>query len=246
MKVKEWNLWNNITFKTYGYRKNFDLVNDNENIITEYEGVISEIRISEQKPPFIVGEYSFSIWNIELGNRFGVDFNQLIEEHKIENTYNELLNMIRKKEIDIHKFKKVLLIHTFILHKDYRKRGMTEEFIEMIYRDFYSDDTIIIALVMPFQYNPIDADYYFRRKWVYVREQLKSRDGNYVPAMDYYSLQEFVNKKDEEKNEYKLFSTVTKCGFTRIDDSHLFIFHPEKIIERMFEKHKYIKALENQ
>lgn len=244
MDKKDYELWNNITFKTNGYRKNFDFVNDNENIITKYEGVISEVRISEQKPPFIVGEYGFSVWNIELGKRFNVDLIKLIEEHKIENTYSELMNMIKRNEIDINDFKKILLIHTFILHKDYRKCGITQEFVEMIYRDFYWDSTMIIALVLPFQYNPIDADYYMKRRWVHVRERLKSQEGNYVPTMDYYSLQDFMKKEDVEVNEFKLFSVASKCGFNRIDESHLFMFNPKKIVERMTEKHEYIKTHE--
>lgn len=245
MNKKDLKLWNKITFKTQGYRKNFDFVNDNENIITEYDGVVSEIRIAEQKPPFIVGEYGLSVWNIELGKKLNVDFNKLIEDHYFETTYEELMNVIKRNEININNFQKMVLIHSFILHKNYRKRGITEEFVEMIYRDFYNEHTLIIVLVMPFQYNPINADYFFEKKMVHVRERLKSREGNYIPAMDYYSLQEFVDKKDVETNEYKLFSIAAKCGFNRIDESHLFVFHPQKILDRILEKHEYLKTVKS-
>jgi hypothetical protein len=244
MDSKDWKLWNNITFKTQGYRKNFDFVNDDENIITEYEGSVSEVRIAEQKPPIIVGEYGFSIWNIDLGLKFGVNFDKLIKEHAIENTYAELRQMILKKEVDIHEFKKVVLIHTFILRKDYRKRGITEELIEMFYRDFYCKNTAIIALIKPFQDNPIDADFYYKRKSVMVKESIKPLEVTKVPAFEYYQLNEFMEKTDRETNEYKLFSIGNKCGFSRIDGSYLFTYSPDKTVERMMAKREYAKINE--
>jgi hypothetical protein len=245
MDSKDWNLWNNITFKTQGYRKNFDLVNDNENIITEYEGTVSEIRIQEDKPPLIIGEYGFSVWNIGLGKKLGVNFDKLIKEHAVENTYGELIDVIKKKDLNIDEYSKLVLVHTFVVRKDYRKRGITEEMVEMLYRDFHSDDVAIIALVKPFQNNPIDADFYSKRKSVVVRERLKMA-GTKVPAMEYYSLDELLKYTDTELIEYKLFSIASRCGFRRIDSSFLFILSPEKVLNRIEEKHQYAKMVENQ
>ena len=165
-KFGDLDLWGRVTFKTCSYRKNIDFINDNENIITEYDGSISEIRLSEEKPPLIIGEYGFSVWNITLAKRFDVDINKLIYDHRIEDTYGELLNLIENKKIDVTKFNKLILIHSLILRKDYRKKGITEEFIETIYRDFYDSNNAIIALVKPFQNNPIDSDFYLKRKFV--------------------------------------------------------------------------------
>ena len=246
MKRKDWNLWNNITFKTQGYRKNFDIINTNENYITEYDGGIGEIRLQKRKPPRPVGEYGFSVWNIGLGNKFHVDFNKLIKEHAFEDTYKELFGVIKKKEIDMKDYKKIVLVHTFILNKDYRKRGITEEFIEMLYRDFYCDDVAIIMLVKPFQDNLIDADYYFNRKHVLVRETLNIKDAIGVPATEYYSLNELIEKEDTELNEYKLFAVADRCGFKRINESHLFLLSPEKITERLEEKQKFTQQLETE
>jgi len=246
MKRLDWNLWNNITFKTQAYRKNFDVINRNENFITEYDGMISEIRVNKRKPPRLVGEYGFSVWNIGLGKRFAVDFNKLIKEHAFENTYGELIKIIKKKEIDIGEYKKILLIHTFILNKEYRKHGITEEFIEMFYRDFYYIDIAIIMLVKPFQDNPIDADFYFNRKQVLVRESLDFSDAISISATEYYSLNELSKKNDTELNEYKLFAVANKCGFNRINNSHLFLFSPEKIEERLLEKQNFIQQTETE
>jgi hypothetical protein len=236
MNAKDWNLWNNITFKTQAYRKNFDLVNENENIITEYDGVISKIRIEEQLPPLIIGEYGFSVWNIELGKKFGVNFDKLINEHSVENTYSELVKVIKNDDINIDKYNKLVLVHTLILHKDYRKRGMTEEFIEMLYRDFYSENVAIIMLVKPFQNNPIDFDFYFKRKSVSLRNKLRSKESTKIPAKEYYSMEELLVNTDTELIEYKLFAIANRCGFNRIDESSLFILTPEKVIERMKAK----------
>jgi len=240
MNRDDWNLWNDITFKTHGYRKNFDMINPNENFITEYDGNICEIRIGKRQPPRPIGEYGFSVWHIGLGKKFAVDFNKLIKQHSFENTYGELINVIKKKEIDIKNYKKIILIHTFILNKNYRKRGITEEFIEMIYRDFYDNDVAIIMLVKPFQDNPIDADVYFNHKSVIIKESFEDSNIIHVPATEYYSLNELIEKKDTELNEYKLFAVAHKCGFKRINDSYLFLFSPEKIEQRMIEKQQFI------
>jgi len=242
MDRKDINLWSKFTFKTLGYRKNFNLISDNDNFITLYDGMISEIRLKERKPPRPVGEYRFSILNIELGLKFNVDFRKLIKEHTIENDYAELID----NEININKYKKIVLLHTFILNKDYRKRGTTEEFIEMLFRDFYSEDVAIIVFVKPFQNNTVDADYYFNTKEVAISETLNRRDTHNVPAIDYYSLRELNEKDDIELNEYKLFNVAQRCGFKRINESHLFIYSPEKTIVRMNEKHKLLHSLNNE
>lgn len=244
MVEKDLDLWTNITFKTHCFRKNFDFLNDNENIITECEGMISETRISEQKSPFTVGEYGLSVWNLDLGRKFNADINKLISEHSFENTYEELADVLNKNIIDISKVKKLVLIHTIILHKNYRKCGIFEEFIEMIYRDFYDENTMIIALVKPFQDNPIDADFYFKRKFVQTKETTKSNTINTVPAIEYYSLNEFTTKNDIEINEFKLYSLVSRNGFKRIGESHLFQYFPEKTISRLMNKMDLYKKIE--
>jgi len=246
MERKDLNLWSNITFKTQSYRKNFDIINTNENFITEYDGIISEIRLEQHKPPRPVGEYGFSVWNIELGGKFNVNFNKLINEHAFEDTYDELVDIIKKKEININDYKKIVLVHTFIINKNYRKRGITEEFIEMLYRDFYCENVAIIMLVKPFQNNLIDADFYFNHKNITVKETLNINNDINISATEYYSLNELIQKTDTEINEYKLFNVVSKCGFNRINESHLFLFTPEKIEMRMLKKQQFSQRPENE
>jgi hypothetical protein len=246
MNRNDINLWSNLTFKTLGYRRNFDLVSLNENIITLYDGMVSEIRLSERKPPRPVGEYGFSVWNIDLAHKLGVDLERLIKAHDIENVYSEFYNVIKENVIDVHDYKKIVFVHSFVLNKNYRKHGITEEFVEMLYRDFYCDNTAIIMLVKPFQDNPIDADYYFNRKKVKTKESLNEIEDQVVSATEYYSLNELLKKDDRELNEYKLFTVANKCGFSRIDESYLFIFSPEKTLKRLQEKIKNGEVIENQ
>ena len=244
MNIKNWNIWDNLTFKTIQFNKNFDIVNNNESFITEYCGTISEIRIGDYKPPIIVGEYTISLWNIELGKKFNADFNKLINEHHVEDIYNELLKITKNKDIDIINYNKIAFITTLVIHPDYRKHEITEEFIEFIYRNFYAENNAIIALVKPFQNNDIDKSFYFNNKMVEIHHSIENyNEIEIVPANTYYSLNELIEKKDTEVNEYKLFSVATKCGFSRINDSYLFIYSPEKTFERMLKKRELYKKI---
>ena len=164
MERQDLKLWNNITFKTQGYRKNFDIINTNDKYITEYEGTISELRIGKRIPPRPVGEYSFSVWNIELGEKFDVDFSELIKKYVVDDLYYELNQVIKKSEFALRKYRKVVLIQTLVLNKNYRKRGITEEFIEMLYNDFHDDDVAIVMFVKPYQNNEHNRIYFKHKK----------------------------------------------------------------------------------
>jgi len=236
--------YTNITFKIHGYHKNYDFSTEDENIITEYDGNVSELRIPQRKPPFVIGEYGISVWNIELGKILNVDFDTLISKYSVDDTYDELMRIINEKLIDINKYKKIIFVHSFILRAEYRKLGITEEFIEFIYRNFYDENSAIIAMVKPFQNNPIDKDYYYKRKSIQVIKSMDFLDRlDEIPAFEYYSLNDLYNKEDTEINEYKLFAVANKCGFKRISETHLFFFSPEKIQNKMIEKIKMYKEL---
>ncbi len=230
-----------ITFKTNSYRTNLDFVDENENIITEYNGNISDVRIKENKPPIIIGEYSFSTWNLKLGRILNADIIKLINQYKGEIAYAELSSVLSNNVINLDKYNRLVIIHSLIVHPEYRKTGITEEFVEFIYRDFFDDKVLVLALVKPIQDNPIDYNYYFNDKIVEVRETLgKNHEFTSVPALTYYKLNNLLAKKDRESNEYKLFALAQKCGFEKIKDSFLFQFHPEKTLKRIISKPKVI------
>lgn len=234
MNKERRSVWNNLTFKTTGYRKNFDLVDENDNFITEYNGTISELKIAEKMPPKIIGEYGFSTINIGLAKILNLNLNKLLTTHKKENVYGELIEIIEQKKLNTTSYDKIVLIHGLVIHPNYRKLGVTEEFIEMIYRDFYGENIAIIALVKPVQDNINDAEYYFKIKNVQVYHQfLKINEIETVPALEYYELNQFLKEKDVETNEYKLYSLAKKCGFIRIAENHLFILNPKTVIDRI-------------
>lgn len=227
----------NLTFKTSTYRKNFDFITNSENIITECEGNVSLLRINEKKSPLIIGEYGFSVWNIRLAKMLNIDIIKLIKDYHDESTYDELLKIVDSGLLEIDKYKKIVLLHSLVVRADYRKRNITEEYVEAIYRDYYDDDVAVLALVKPFQNNENDRDYYYNHKLVnLIRATNQIQAPEKIPASEYYSLDEFNSKEDDEFNEYKLFSVATRCGFNRIGDTYLFKFHPEKIINRMLNK----------
>lgn len=243
--MNKWNLWRNIVFKTTSYRKNFDISIPNENYITEHDGKITIIRYDENKYPLTIGEYGISIWNLKLGKLFNVDFHELLENHRIENTYYELINLMNDNVFDINQYDKILLIHSFVLCEKYRKHDVVDEFVEMVYRDYYDEHTAILMLVRPFQDNEIDAEYYLNIGKVGNKEDLDSDEETIIPTTDYYSLNDFLNNDDTEINEYKLFAIASRCGFRRLGESYIFQFSPDKILERLENKQKLDTLIDN-
>jgi hypothetical protein len=249
MNKNSWDVWSNLTFKTQGYRKNFDLVTEDENIISEYVGNISMIRLSEHRPPITIGEYTFSVWDISLAEILNIDLNKLLDANKMVNAYAELIKIIKEGKITANDYDKIVLIHSLVICPEYRKMELTEEFIESIYRDYHFDNTAILAQVQPFQNNETDLDYYMNQKTVLVRNEYNAINKfDVIPAGQYYHLQDFIDKPDTEKNEYKLFAVANRCGFQRVDESHLFLLNYEIILKRIKEKkelqHKINKSWE--
>ncbi len=235
---ENYKLWQNLTFKTIAYRKNFDLTVSDENFITEYEGTISQIRIGSRKPPFLAGEYTFSVWNIGLADQLDVDMNEVLGKYLYEDSYNELSSTINDGSFTFENIKKLVIIHNLILHPDYKKRGVTQEFVEFMFREHYNgEEDQIIALVKPIQENPVDHEHYFQDRIIKVKHSI---DGD-VPyeemsAFKYFSLGNLYDKTDNEINEYKLYALASRCGFKRIGESHLFYFTPETTINRWKDK----------
>lgn len=245
MKGTDLELWGNITFKTLAYRKNYDFISTNENIITLYEGMISELRLNEKIFPKPIGEYGFTVWNVELAKTLNANIYDLIKEHKAENTYNELIEVIENRGLDVFDYKKIVFLNSFVLKKEYRKRGITEELVEMLYRDFYADDVAVIVLAKPFQDNNFDGDFFLKDRQVRLNDTRNRSNEYLVPAADYYSLTELLDNKDSELNEYKLFAIANNCGFWRLSETNLFILKPEKIIKRLQKKYKLTQVAEN-
>jgi len=213
-------LWENLAFKTTIYRKNYDLTMKHEHFITEYDGVINKLNIKENKSPTLIGEFGFSVWNVGLARKFGIKLDTLLNKFDETGGYIELGKLIKRKKTSINDLDKVIIIHTYVLHPDYKKMGITDEFMEFMYRDFYIEkNSKLFAYIIPMQDNKSDWEFY------------KSQ-----PIFKYYSLEELLESKDSELNEYKLFSRFQKTGFIRINNSHIFEFEPDTIIKRLSKK----------
>ncbi|MFW6243020.1 MAG: hypothetical protein ACOC2W_02580 [bacterium] len=235
-------LLEDITFKTLSYRKNFDMIQDNENIITELEGSVTKLRIDEKIPPEIIGEYELSIWDIRTAKILNYDTYEILQSVSGLDTYDELIKLINNKQFNINKYNRIVFIHTFLLKDEYRKKELTEEFIEYLFRDFYDDNTAIICLVKPFQNNKMDFDYFYHERYIVNKVDHDSANDQLIPMKTYYKLDKLLQKTDTELNEYKLFSVAAKCGFVRLDDQHhLFILNPKKTIDRL--KLKSMKSI---
>ncbi|MFW6246560.1 MAG: hypothetical protein ACOC22_00090 [bacterium] len=242
---KNYTLWDDLTFKTTTYRKNFDIIIDGENIITEHIGAISKIQMFERKPPIILGDYGFTTLNIRIAKELNIDVVELIHEFNPQLAYEQLEDIINNYNFNVYDYDKILIIQNLVISKEYRKMGVVEEFIEMLYREHYGERVGIISLVLPFQYNPFDFEYYNKYNKIKIKddvgEDVKERN---VIAMEHFSLNELVDDKDDrETNEYKLFAVADRCGFKRIGESYLFLFTPEKIKKRLNEKWSYTKKL---
>lgn len=244
MIEENYELWDDLTFKTTSYRKNFDVIIESENIITEHIGEISKIRMFEKKPPVILGDYGFTTLNIKIAKELNFDVKQLIHEFNQQLAFDELNNLIINDKFNPYDYDKILIIQNFVLSIEYRKMGVLEEFIEMLYREHYNEKVAIIALVLPFQYNEFDFEYYNEYKKIKKRNDIKGLDSTEVLIMDEFSLRETINKNnDRETNEYKLFAVADRCGFERIGDSYLFLFNNKKTLERLKQKYVFLKKI---
>lgn len=242
---EQYKLWDDLTFKTTTYRKNFDVLIDGENIITEHIGTISKIQMFERKPPIILGDYGFTSLNIKIARDLKINVAELVEEFNPQLAYEQLETIMKYNSFNIYNYDKVIIIQNLVIGKEYRKMGVVEEFIEMLYREYYNEKTAIIALVLPFQYNPFDFEYYNKYKTIPQKDEIgKDIPSTEVLAMKHFSLDKLVEEKDDrETNEYKLFAVADRCGFTRIGDTYLFMYNPEKTQKRLMEKWSYIKKL---
>jgi len=235
---KNYDLWSSLTFKTLSYRKNFNFTVEDDNFITELEGTVTKVGIGSGKPPFFVGEYNYSIWNFGLANLFDVDLLDVLENYTYEDSYIELFDMVKENKFSFEEIDRLVVLHNFILHPDYRKKGITEEFIEALYREhFVGGNNHIVALVKPIQNNTVYFENYISNRVVRIRHTVYD-DGPYeeMSSFKYFGIGELENKTDIEKNHYQLYALAARCGFRRMGESNLFYFTPQKIQDRLEDK----------
>lgn len=219
-------LLKNITFKSTSYIRNYDFFNNGDNVIIETDGSILLTNINAKVKSTLIGEYSTSLWNLDLMRLMGNDINNLLVETEGQIIYDQFNECIINKNIDLNDYDRILFIHTVVIHSNYRKKGVFFEFIESIYRTYYTNKTLILILAKPFQNNDMDEDYYRLRKEVVV-------DNKPISALKYYSLNQYYDKTDTELNEYKLYNIVNKCGFDRLSNTNLFKLNIDRFLTKL-------------
>lgn len=230
MKMKK-NTINNLSFTNKLYKTNFDLINKYDNIITECDGTISKLRIKEKLPPLLVGEYNLSIWNLKLGFLLNANIPSLVHKFRLQDSYLELHDIIQDNKLNINGYNKLIIIHSVIIKKEYRKHDVLNELIESIYRDYNDEKIAIIIYVKPIQFNIHDFELF---------SQIKNftTDENHleISGKEFYSLDELEKITDVENSELKLFQRAHDCGFDRIEDSNLFILSEDFTLNRIIMK----------
>lgn len=240
------NILKKISFKTKVYYRNFDFIDKDELFISEHSGIISLNRISENKFPLQVGEYYLITCNISLARQCDIDLINNISNHKGEGSYIDLINLIKQDnnfKYDItNNYNKVIFINNFILMKEYKKMGITEEFSEYLFKNYYDDKTLILFLVKPIQLINDDFEYFINEKTIEIKSSIKNKYIEQISAKTYYKLNDYINIDDIEMNEYLLFDKAIKCGFKRINESYIFKYEPNinNMINIIKEKAKEI------
>lgn len=222
---------NGLTFRTFLFGKNYDVDLRGDNLISEYDGTISYKNYSNKKKSEIIGEFAVSVWNLELANKLGVNIiEEMLPTNEIIDTYREFEYALDNKVIDLSEIipNKLVFVHNLILKPEYRNKGITNEFVEFIYRNFYSEiETLVLFLVKPIQTNPMELFFF--------SENEKNGD-------DKYKIKKLLESDDLEMAEYKLFNLARKSGLKRIDnETHLFELVGDEVFERIKAKRNRIK-----
>lgn len=232
-KLKDMRLYNGLTFKTLLLGKNYDLDIRGDNLISEYDGTITYKDHSNKKKPEDIGEYGISVWNIGLANQLGVDIiGDTLPSNEIIDIYREFEYALDNKTIDLSELmpSKLVFVHNLILKPQYRNKGVVNEFVEFVYRNFYSDiENMVLFLVKPIQTNPLELFYFLENE----------KKGN-----NQYQIKKLLEYDDIEMIEYKLFNTARKSGLKRIDDeTYLFELIGDEVFERIKKKQESIKKI---
>lgn len=243
MSEFNFNIIENLAFKTLTYHKNYDLLYDGHKFFISCEGTISKLRIIERKPPLIIGEYDFDIVDLATMKLLNYDISSIDGDNFGDILITEFFNMIKSNEFEIENYDKAILLNNLILTKEFRGKFVSDEFIEMMFRNYYDERTIILGLFLPIQYNKNNSNSFLNER--VVRNKLKAGVEEYhtIPAVDYYSLRELNTRDDEEYDTYKIYSVADRLGFRRLNlETSMFVFEPEKTRKRMFRKHLYEKS----
>ena len=244
-KIKKHNfdnmkLWHMLKFKDNAHLSNFDILTENDNLIVEHTGEIIKLRFLEDKPPLPIGDFSYSIWNFKFDKMINNNLLSIMKDYmgNENHPYVDLYRILSDKTLNIQNIDRLIVIHTLILHEDYRKKNIPEEFVEFIYKQFNNDKDIVICNTTPIQHNFEDFDYYNNFKSIEIKNSL-NLPATIIKAKDYYKINELASD-DDEIDLYKVYGVASRCGFNRIEETNLFILNTNRVLNRMLHKHNTI------
>lgn len=233
-----------IVFKPLAFCRNFDMFTIDDSFVQNISGEINETNIAERALPTLIGEFTINIYNVSLANYFGaniIDEFELNAETSIIN--NEIFKVV-KNGLDINKYNKIIYINNLIFVPNRRGYNIVDEFIEFVFRTYYTMDTLILFYVKPFQYIHDDFNYFSTIKTVDIRNNIKTKSYKKISANLFYGLDGLKNNEsDEEIETYKIYSIASRNGLHRIDNSDIFeMRNIEKILKRIKQKKELVEA----
>lgn len=231
-------LFRYLKFKYIAHHTNFNILTNTDHFLTDYTGDVIKLRFMENKPPLIIGDFSFSVWNFDLANKMNINVFDTFLDYPSNHPYSEIHTIYKTNPNLFYKIKKMVLIHTLILHPDYRGKNISEEFVEFIYRAFYDEDNLILLNATPLQYNEEDFLYFNIYKTIELKNDIHDDDNILkIKAKEYYNLDD-LSKDDLEIDTYKVYGIAARCGFNRLSDTSIFKLEDYKILNRILYKQK--------
>jgi hypothetical protein len=227
-----------LSFKFTQYHRNFDFFDIGDSYVNYIDGSISFVSTDGKSYPKQIGEYNIIKFSLNVAREVNVNIKNIIQNNDDE-IYDDLKKIIKtKNHINLENYDNLYFINNFILAENYRKKDISFEFFEKIYRMFYNERTLILMLVKPFQYIEDDYEYFLNEKTITIKPDGKNTKNIKIPAGEYYSLKN-LPFDDVEYSTFKLYAQAKNIGLNRIGNTGIFKFQPDVIKNRM--KYKYFE-----
>ncbi len=196
-------------------------------------------KTKERKPNELIGSYKL----ININNRLHLKLNKnLFNFAGFRDEYVSSLKVLIENNIDIinERYDNIIFINNLILKKEYRGKGVFEEFVKHIYRTYFNSSTLIVFLIAPIQeYKNLFFLYRVMFK-VTIRDSLKSLTLKEIPMDEYYQLKDFDGNYDLEDVKLKLYSLAQKSGLDMYNVEGLFYINETRILKKFNDSEAFV------
>ena len=227
---------NNLVFITKSTIRNENLLSPSDRFVSYNEGIINKLRIfDERKPPLLVGEYFYYLFNLKEAKEEGLSVVDVLKYLSHPDFGDDgivsLMEAIKNNEPLYNKIKsynKIIFISYIITSPKIRGNGyILKEFIKTLNKNHLSDDVLVLAYLIPIQYNNFYNNFVLNGQTVEVWENIKKPPIK-VDAKKYYSPETLSKTQDYELDLLKLYSLGKKCGFKNFDNERGLFFYSTK------------------